>query len=161
MSFEIRSFNESASGSAEGPDDGVYSAVVVDVEDPEFWAFPDNTLTPEELEAKKKWVTRFVFEIEGDPEWVGTRLRTKRINFTTLHEKSNNYKLWRALTGDDFDPDYKYRPSEAKGHRCQIIVKVNDRGYSDIDGFLPAKKPRQGARPVNQVAGQPAPEIPF
>lgn len=62
MSFEIRSFNESASGSAEGPDDGVYAAVVVEVEDPEFWAFPDSTLTPEEQEAKKKWVTRIVTE---------------------------------------------------------------------------------------------------
>lgn len=159
MDIEIRSFNESVGG-GEGPDNGMYSAVVVAVDDPEFYAYPDSTLSPEELEAKRKWVTRFTFEIEGDPDWTGYKIRTKRIAYGTLHEKSNNYKLWKALTGDDFDPDYKYRPSEAKGHRCQIIVKVNDRGYSDIDGFLPAKRPRQtGMRTVNQAVGQAPTDI--
>lgn len=156
MSFEIRSFNESISGAMEGPDDGVYAAVVVEVEDPEFYAFPEPGLTPEQLEAKKKWVTRFTFEIENDAEWNGYKLRTKRINFTTLHEKSKNYELWRALTGEGFDPDHKYRPSEAKGHRCQLVVKTNKNGYSDIDGFLPAKRARQngGTRTVNQMVGE-------
>ena len=149
MSFEIRSFNESAGGAIDGPEDGVYNAVIKSVEDPEFWAFPDASLSPEQLEAQKKWVTRFVFEIEDDPEWAGHTLRTKRINFTTLHEKSKNYELWKALMGDGFDPDYKYRPSESPGHRCQIIVKVKDNGYSDITGFLPIRQKR-GARSVNQ-----------
>ena len=149
MSFEIRSFNESAGGAIDGPEDGVYNAVIKSVEDPEFWAFPDASLSPEQLEAKKKWVTRFVFEIE-DGDWAGHTLRTKRINFTTLHEKSKNYELWKALLGDDFDPDEKYRPSESPGHRCQIIVKVKDNGYSDITGFLPIRKRKPGARAVNE-----------
>jgi hypothetical protein len=158
---DIRSFNEAA-GSSEGPDNGVYSAVIVDVEQPEFYAYPDSTLTYEEIEAKRKWVTRFVFEIENDADWAGYKLRTKRIVYGTLHEKSNNYKLWKALTDDKFDPDHKYRPSEAKGMRCQITVQVNERGYSDIVGFLPTKKVR-GARTINSLAGEPAnvEEIPF
>jgi hypothetical protein len=160
-SIEIRSFNEAA-GTSDGPDNGVYSAVVVEVEDPEFYAFPDSKLSPEEVEAKRKWVTRFVFEIENDDDWAGTRLRSNRIAFGGLHEKSNNYKLWKALTDDKFDPDHKYRPSEAKGQRCQITVQVNERGYSDIVGFLPTKKVR-GARTINSLAGEPAnvEEIPF
>jgi hypothetical protein len=155
---EIRSFNEAA-GTSDGPDNGVYSAVVVEVEDPEFYAFPDSKLSPEEVEAKRKWVTRFVFEIENDDDWAGTRLRSNRIAFGGLHEKSNNYKLWKALTGDDFDPTRKYRPSEAVGYRCQITVQVNDRGYSDIVGFLPAKKAR-GARTMAQATAGTT-DIPF
>lgn len=165
MDIEIRSFNESA-GSSEGPDNGVYSAVIVGVEDPEFYVYPDASLSPEELEAKRKWVTRFVFEIENDEDWNGYKLRTKRISYGTLHEKSNNYKLWKALTDDGFDPDYKYRPSEAKGHRCQVVVKVNDRGYSDIVDFLPAKKSRNGGvRSMAEATGQQVEEdidsVPF
>lgn len=153
MDIEIRSFNESAGG-GEGPDNGTYNGVVVDVEEPEFYSYPDPSLSPEERDAKRKWVTRFVFEIENDEEWSGHKLRTNRIAYGTLHEKSNNYKLWKALTGDQFDPDHKYRPSEAKGLRCQIVVTVNDRGYSDITGFLPTKKAR-GTRTINQLAGEP------
>ena len=48
MSFEIRSFNESAAGSMDGPDDGVYTAIIKSVEDPEFWAFPESGLSAEE-----------------------------------------------------------------------------------------------------------------
>ena len=149
MSFEMPSANDVSS---EGPPSGSYVAEVIDVEPPEFWAYPESGLTEDELEAKKKWHTRWVFRIENDPEWEGTELRTKRINIQAGGPKANTTKLKMALFGDSFDPNRRYTGSDTVGRRCQIVVKVNERGYSDIVDFLPMRKPRQtGTRTVNEV----------
>lgn len=153
MSFEMPSANDASS---DGPPSGSYTAVVVDVEQPEFWAFPEPGLSEEELEAKRKWHTRWVFRIENDAEWEGTELRTKRINIQAAGPKANTTKLNSALFGDQYDPNRRYKGSDTIDRRCQIVVKVNERGYSDIVDFLPMRKPRQGTRTVNEAVGQEA-----
>lgn len=149
MSFEMPSANDASS---EGPPSGSYTAEVIDVEQPEFWAYPEPGLTEDELEAKKKWHTRWVFRILGDPEWEGTELRTKRINIQAAGPKANTTKLKMALFGDEFDPARRYKGADTIGRKCQIVVKVNERGYSDISDFLPLRKPRQGTRTMAQIA---------
>lgn len=123
----------------------MYTAVVVDVEQPEFWAYPEPGLTDEELEAKKKWHSRWIFHIEGDPEWEGREMRTKRISIQAAGPKANTTKLNMALFGEAFDPNRRYKASDTIGQRCQIVVKVNERGYSDIVDFLELRKPRAAA----------------
>jgi hypothetical protein len=151
MSFEMASANEAAT---QGPPSGSYNAVVIDVTEPEQYAY--NADEPE------KWVARWVFQIESDPEWDGYEMRSNRINLEAKGEKATRIKLLKALFASEFDPDHRYLLKESIGRRCQIVVTVNDRGYSDVTGFLELRKPRQGVRSMAEATGQQSAEtIPF
>lgn len=127
---------------------GTYPAVLVGVE-----PFRINEGT-----AEAKTLIRWEFSLDGfeDPEQPGFNLILEGVTSTATGQRSKMRPWVAALLGRAIDDQLTLSAlrEQVKGKACQVIVEINDAGYSKVANVVPP--PRQPARPPAAV---PAPTV--
>lgn len=97
----------------------------------------------------------FKWAIDGyedmEPQW-------SYVNVDSRGERSNFYKVYKALTGQPLLPSTNVVAKELVGLRCQLLLEESATkvGYARVSGYLPIPKPR--TRPV-LMPQQPVEEV--
>lgn len=90
--------------------------------------------------------SRFVWAVDGYPDY-------EQYSFANpygVSERSNMYKLYKALTGKPIDRRNPPRVSEMLNRRCNLICEEHPKkpGYTKVTGYAPLARPRPAARPA-------------
>lgn len=132
---------------------GGHNATLVEITRPQPSKEP-NERGDHPLTSIFKWAIDTYEDME--PQW-------SYVNVDSRGERSNFYKVYKALTGQPLLPTTNVVAKELVGLRCQLLLEESATkvGYARVSGYLPIPKARQRPTPRVQedivVEQRPAP----
>lgn len=101
---------------------------------------PQPSSTPNER-GEHPMTSIFKWAIDGytdlEPQW-------SYVNVESRGERSNFYKVYKALTGDALQVTTNVEAKKLVGLRCQLLLEESTTkpGFARVSGYLPIPKPR-------------------